>query len=144
MISTIEQIKETIETSNMNVAQIIFSKNSDNCSLIIGTTIFSSLMIIPKSLALETGLIIKDKKIPLFIYEDSELPEAWKKSYAEGGISEDEWDRRTEFHPYDRMSEMFCIDPYLLERIMDSERDVPEWMVGAIRWYRSKMVVQEG
>lgn len=142
-IESIDEIKETIDTmKNMKVCQIIFSKDSDKCSLIIGTDMFSTLTIIPKPLALETGFIIRDKCVPLFIFEDSELPEAWKKSYAEAGIPEDEWDRRTEFHPYDKMTEMFCIDPYLLKQIMGSV-DVPEWKSGAVGWYRSKMVYQE-
>lgn len=141
MMDTIEQIEETINTiTNMKVAQIIFNRNSDKCSLIIGTEMFSSLYIIPKTLALETGMIIRDKQVPLFVYEDTELPEAWKKSYAEGGISKDQWDRRTAYHPYDEMNEMFCIDSYMLNQIMGLDDDVPEWKEGAIGWYRSKMV----
>ena len=140
MITDYDMIKETIDTTtNMKVGQLIFSKDSDNCSLIIGTEMFSSQLIIPKSLALDTGLLIRDKHIPLFVYEDSELPEAWKKSYIDGGIEEKDWDRRTEFNPYDRMSEMFCIDSYFLSQIM-GDAPVPDWEEGAIKWYRSKMV----
>lgn len=78
--------------------------------------------------------------IMVFQYVDVELPEAWKKSYAEGGIEPDRWDRRVEFHAFNEPNEMFCIDEIDYMQLTGEIESVPKWKRYMIDWYKGNLI----
>ena len=138
------EIRKVIESEDeIKAVQLIMGENEKEVSMIISTTFFSTLYVIPYELKQFVYDELWDTKTKLFLFSDIELTEAWKASYLNGGIEEERWDRRTIFHPYNEMNEMFCIDEFLLEEILDTSRHqdhIPKWKVGMIEWYRKKLL----
>lgn len=138
------EIRKIIESEDeIKTIQLIMGDNEKEVSMIISTTFFSTLYVIPYELKQFVYDEMWDTKTKLFLFSDVELTEAWKASYLNGGISEDRWDRRTIFHKYDDMNEMFCIDEFLLEEILGISRHqdhIPKWKVGMVEWYRKKLL----
>ena len=138
------EIRKVIESEDeIKAVQLIMGENEKEVSIIISTTFFSTLYVIPYELKQFVYDELWDTKTKLFLFSDIELTEAWKASYLNGGIEEERWDRRTIFHPYNEMNEMFCIDEFLLEEILGISRHqdhIPKWKVGMIEWYRKKLL----
>ena len=138
------EIRKVIESEDeIKAVQLIMGENEKEVSMIISTTFFSTLYVIPYELKQFVYDELWDTKTKLFLFSDIELTEAWKASYLNGGIEEERWDRRTIFHPYNEMNEMFCIDEFLLEEILGISRHqdhIPKWKVGMIEWYRKKLL----
>ena len=137
------EIKNVITEEDVKTVQIIMSENENECSMIVGTEMFSTLYLISYNKRQFVYDELWDTKVKVFLFTDSELSEAWKTSYLNGGIEEERWDRRTIFHPYNEMNEMFCIDMMLLEEILGISRHqdhIPKWKVGMIEWYRKKLL----
>ena len=138
------EIRKVIESEDeIKAVQLIMGENEKEVSIIISTTFFSTLYVIPYELKQFVYDELWDTKTKLFLFSDIELTEAWKASYLNGGIEEERWDRRTIFHPYNEMNEMFCIDMMLLEEILGISRHqdhIPKWKVGMIEWYRKKLL----
>ncbi len=88
--------------------------------------------------------VIINEETPIFVFTDKELQQAWINSYLQGGISEDRFDRRADFHPYNELNELFCIDLFLLEDITGERRGGDEtlqnWKKGVINWYRNQLI----
>lgn len=142
MISNTKEMEQALMDKNIRTVQLIYGDDPDNISMVIGNRHFSTMHIMRKELALEAGLYMRNREAAFFIYKDKDLPEAWKKSYAEAGIPEDEWDRRTDFHPFNDMGEHFCIDDHFLNQINPHEDEkrfpLPVWKRGIVRWFRSR------
>lgn len=129
--------------------QIIKSHNSDKCGVIISDEFFSSLYETDynENLKNEIKALLNEEAI-LFEFTDKELTEAWKDSYTKAGISEDRWDRRTIFHSYNEMNEMFCMSEDLLDDITgkwigtpwELTEDKCAWKYYAIEWYKTKII----
>lgn len=83
--------------------------------------------------------IARNTDILVFQFYDTDVPEMWKKSYKQGGIPEERWDRRVEFHKYNEPNEMFCIDWLDYMQII-GEVECPKWKEYAIEWYKSNLV----
>ena len=86
-----------------------------------------------------------DEDVLVFVFTDKELQEAWIESYKRGGISEDRFDRRADFHPFNIPHELFCIDRNLLWHITDYWKGTPheghpKWMDYIIDWYKSHSI----
>lgn len=138
------EIRKIIESEDeIKAIQLIMGDNKKEVSMVISTTFFSTLYIIPYELKQFVYDELWDSKTKLFLFSDVELTEAWKSSYLLGGISEDRWDRRTIFHPYNEMNEMFSMSEFLLEEILGISRHqdhIPKWKVGMVEWYRKKLL----
>lgn len=129
--------------------QIIKNHNSDKCGVIISDEFFSSLYETDynENLKNEIKSMLNEEAI-LFEFTDKELTEAWKDSYTKAGISEDRWDRRTIFHPYNEMNEMFCMGSDLLDDITGKWIGTPwecteescNWKYYMIEWYKTKII----
>lgn len=136
-------IKNVINDENVKVVQLIMGDNEEELCMVVGTRMFSSPYLIPYNKKQFVYDELWDTKVKLFLFTDSELTEAWKQSYLNGGIEEERWDRRTVFHPYNEMNEMFCIDDFLLEEILGisyHQDHIPNWKVGIIEWYRKHLI----
>lgn len=145
-ISNNKEMEKILNDKDIRTVQLIYGNDQSDISVVIGTTHFSTMYIMKKELVLDAAAYMRNMEIAIFIYNDKDLPEAWKKSYAEAGIPEREWDRRTEFHPFNEMGEHFCIDGHFLEQIVPSGNvpfPVPDWKMGIIKWFRSKAVKNE-
>ena len=145
-LETDKEIKNVINDEDVKVVQLIMSEvQDDEICMVVGTRMFSSPYLIPYNKKQFVYDELWDTKVVLFLFTDNELTEAWKQSYLDGGIEEERWDRRTVFHPYNEMNEMFCIDPFLLEDITGERRGgdetLPNWKKGIINWYRTKMII---
>lgn len=145
-INKTQLIKE-VKDEEVNAVEIIRSNEEPNkCSVIICDDMFSC----PYEAEFNFELIqtIKEnahKDLTVIMFVDNELNEAWKQSYLEGGIEENRHDRRVEFHKYNDMNEMFCLDEFLLGQIKGNYRgmtddDLPAWKVGIIKWYRNHLI----
>ena len=143
----IEKINKTEELTAVEI--IINHKNQLECSIIINDTMFS----IPYETKFDFSLPAKIKnavsdEVLVIGFIDSELSEAWKQSYLAGGIPEERHDRRVEFHAYNDMNEMFCIDRNLLWDITDEFKgtphelteDVCKWRFEIIKWYKNHLI----
>lgn len=84
--------------------------------------------------------IASNKGILVFQFYDKELPEAWKESYKQGGITPDRWDRRIVFNAYNEPNEMFCIDQIDYMQLTGEIKDVPEWKKYMIDWYKNQLI----
>lgn len=136
-----KQIKEIINDVEIKTIQLIMGENKEEVCMVIGTELFSTPYLIPYDKRQFVYDELWDTKTKIFFFTDAELSEAWKESYIKGGIDEDRWDRRVEFHSYDDMNEMFCIDTYTLEEILDiSQHCISDWKIGIIEWYRRKLL----
>lgn len=142
-LRTETEIENVITEEDVKTVQIIMGNEEEVCSIVVGTEMFSSLYLIPYNKRQFIYDELWDTKTKVFLFNDFELSEAWKESYIKGGIDEDRWDRRVEFHSYDNMNEMFCIDMMLLEEILGISRHqdhIPKWKVGMVEWYRKKLL----
>lgn len=142
-LRTETEIENVITEEDVKTVQIIMGNEEEICSIIVGTEMFSTLYLIPYNKRQYIYDKLWDTKVKVFLFNDFELSEAWKESYIKGGIDEDRWDRRVEFHSYDNMNEMFCIDMMLLEEILGISRHqdhIPKWKVGMVEWYRKKLL----
>ena len=86
--------------------------------------------------------LARNKGILVFQYYDKELPEAWKESYKQGGITPNRWDRRTVFHAYNEPNEMFCIDQIDYMQLTGEIEEIPEWKKYMINWYKNQLITQ--
>lgn len=143
------EIRKIIESEDeIKAVQLIMGDNEKEVSMIISTTFFSTLYVIPYELKQFVYDELWDTKTKLFLFSDVELTEAWKKSYTKGGISENRWDRRTIFHPYNQMNEMFCMSEDLLDDITgkwigtpwELTEDKCAWKYHMIEWYKTKLM----
>ena len=142
-LRTETEIENVITEEDVKTVQIIMGNEEEVCSIVVGTEMFSSLYLIPYNKRQYIYDKLWDTKTKVFLFSDFELSEAWKASYTKGGIEKERWDRRTVFHKYDDMNEMFCIDEFLLEEILGISRHqdhIPKWKVGVIEWYRKKLL----
>ena len=144
-ITTEQQIDRIIENDGkIFTAQLIMSRtNNEEFGLVIGTRMFSSHYIASIDLMGHICKQLKEKEILTFRFYDEDLTEAWKNSYTYGGISKDDWDRRTVFHPYSEMNEMFCIDDMTFSEItgydfhgFELRHPIPNWKRWVIGWYK--------
>lgn len=83
-----------------------------------------------------------DNEVLLYLFTDKDLQEAWIESYMRGGISEDRFDRRAEFHKFDVPHELFCIDRNMWWHLTDYFKGTPheghpEWMEYVLEWYKN-------
>ena len=84
----------------------------------------------------------------IIMFNDIELSEAWKQSYLKSGITEDGFDRRVEFHPYNELYEVVCIDQTLFWDITDyfkgTDHELTEekcsWRWNIIKWYKNHLI----
>ena len=85
----------------------------------------------------------------LIWFKDSDLPEAWRQAYKDGGILERfPDDRRLKFYPYNEMNEQFCIDRNLLWDITDEFKGTPheltedkcKYRFEIIKWYKNHLI----
>lgn len=138
----------TIKSHNhLKAIQIVLSSEDNcKCSVILSDTMFSNMYVTEYNDELENKIkdLINDDVL-LIKFIDNELNEAWKSSYLQGGITEDRWDRRVVFHPYNDMNEMFCMDEMLIGEIKGNYRGftdehLPNWKMGIIRWYREHTI----
>ena len=149
-ITQTEIIEKVTKNDDLTAVEIIINhKNQLECSIILNDTMFS----IPYETNFTFDLPSKIKEavsseVLVIGFIDTELPEAWRQSYLEGGISEDRYDRRVEFHAYNDMNEMFCIDRNILwditgkwaEIYQDENYEVCGWKKGIIRWYKNHLI----
>ena len=119
-------------------------ENPDECCVIINDELFSTPYETEYSfdliVAIKTQIAKVNPEIIVIMFNDIELPTAWKQSYLQGGITEDRFDRRTEFHPYNEMNEMFCIDRILLMQITGQDDRMAKWKEGIIKWYKNHLI----
>lgn len=145
MITKNELFNKIKNEEELTAVEIIISSEDEKlCSVIINDIMFSCLynVVYDDELKNEIKNIVDDE-ILVIEFVDKELSEAWKLSYLLGGISEDRWDRRTIFHPYNEMNEMFCIDEFLLEEILGISRHqdhIPKWKEYIIDWYKEHLI----
>lgn len=150
-----EIIDEIKKTENITAIEIIVSDEDANipnkpllspikASVIINDEMFSIGYEIEEGYTFDFLRTLKnkvlDEDVLLIWFKDAELPEAWKKSYIAGGITEDRFDRRVEFHPYNDMNEMFCIDRILLMQITGKDDRMAKWKVEIIKWYKNHLI----
>lgn len=130
----------------LSAVEIIRShENPDKCSVILNDRIFSwdyKMDFDFELISLIKEMVSEDVIVIMFV--DNELPKAWEQSYLEGGITEDRFDRRVEFHSYEDMNELFCIDMMLLREIKGEFDGTPwepcSWRKGIIKWYRNHLI----
>lgn len=147
---TKEKLIPQIEEEDVTAVEIIRShKNPEVCSVIINDTLFSMPYIMDYNFELlQTIKKHVAEKVLVIMFTDDELPKAWRDSYLKGGIPEERHDRRVEFHAYDDMNEMFCIDRNLLWEITDefkgTDHELTEekcgWFWNMIQWYKSHLI----
>ena len=136
---------------NVTAVEIIRSnENPNRCSVIINDKIFSIGYETEFNFDLITAIkntVADDTLVIMFV--DNELPEAWKQAYEKVDILEKyPNDRRLEFHQYNDMNEMFCIDRMLLWDITDefkgTEHELTEengfyrWHIA--KWYKNHLI----
>ena len=147
------EIIEQIDKDTTAVEIIRNHENQNECSVIINDRFFScgfecefnfDLIIGIKNAINDNGIA----EIPVIMFVDNELNEAWKQSYLAGGIPEEDHDRRVIFHAYNDMNEMFCIDQSLLWDITDefkgTDHELTEekcaWRWNMIKWYKNHLI----
>lgn len=146
IINKIENEKDDLTA----VGIILNHKNHNQCSVILNDEWFSipyetdytpELTAMIKETINDETLLIK--------FDDIELPEAWRQSYAKAGILEKyPDDRRLKFHPYNDMNEQFCIDRILVWNITDYFKGTPHeltkekssWMWYITQWYKQQLI----
>ena len=88
------EIRKIINSEDIKTVQLIMGDNEEELCMVIGTRMFSSPYLIPYNKKQFVYDELWDTKVKLFLFTDSELTEAWKQSYLNGGIEEKRWDRR--------------------------------------------------
>lgn len=147
-ITTRQQLDKAIGDGKIFTAQLIMSEdNNEEFALVIGTRMFSQHYIVDIRLMDTLCELLSETDALVFRFYDKDLTEAWKNSYTYGGISHDQWDRRTVFHPYDEMNEMFCIDDLTFSEITGYDfhgfsirHPIPNWKRWIIGWYKRCMI----
>lgn len=125
-------------------------ENPNECNVVINDRFFSCPNETEYSFELLTAIktVVPEEAI-VIMFNDNELPEAWKQSYQKAGILEKyPDDRRLKFHPYNEMNEMFCIDQSLLWDITDefkgTDHELTEekckWRFEIIKWYKNHLI----
>ena len=151
---TQNQIINEIETEKsrpLTAVEIIRdNQDSENCSIILNDRLFSwgYETEYTEELIENIRKVISDNDILFIKFTDSELPKAWADAYTKGGISEDRFDRRVIFHPYNEMNELFCVDQSLLWDITDEFKGTPhelteevcKWRFEIIKWYKNHLI----
>lgn len=147
------EIIEKIETHKDELTAVEIIRNHNNptqCSIILNDKMFS----IPYETEFNFDLIVEIKttindNTLLIMFNDIELPNAWKQAYSDAGILERfPEDRRLKFHPYNDMNEQFCIDRNLLWNITDEFKGTPHelteengsWMWYITKWYKAHLI----
>lgn len=138
---------EIIAKIDEDVTAVEIIRNNENpneCCVVINDEMFSTpyetMFNFDLLVAIKTQIAKVNEDIIVIYFNDIELPEAWKQSYLAGGITEDRFDRRTEFHAYNDMNEMFCIDRILLMQITGIDDTCAKWKAGIIKWYRNHLI----
>lgn len=138
---------EIIAKIDEDVTAVEIIRNNENpneCCVVINDEMFSTpyetMFNFDLLVAIKTQIAKVNEDIIVIYFNDIELPEAWKQSYLAGGITEDRFDRRTEFHAYNDMNEMFCIDRILLMQITGKDDRCAKWKTGIIKWYRNHLI----
>lgn len=143
----IENIKKT---ETLTAVEIIRNhKNPSECCVVINDKLFS--MPYETEYSFELLQAIKNtvsEDILVIMFNDDELPKAWAAAYTADGIPEERHDRRVEFHAYNDMNEMFCIDRTMLWDITDEfkgtdheltkEKCIWRWTI--IQWYKAHLI----
>ena len=141
---THNEITAKIDEDVTAVEIIRNNENPNECCVVINDEMFSTpyetMFNFDLLVAIKTQIAKVNEDIIVIYFNDIELPEAWKQSYLAGGITEDRFDRRTEFHAYNDMNEMFCIDRILLMQITGIDDTCAKWKVGIIKWYRNHLI----
>lgn len=152
-----EIIDEIKKTENVTAVEIIVSDEDASipnrpllspikASVIINDKMFSIGYEIEEGYTFDFLRTLKkevlDDDVLLIWFKDAELPEAWRQAYEKVGILENNQnDRRLQFHQYNDMNEMFCIDRILLWDITDefkgTEHELTE-ETGFYRWHITK------
>lgn len=139
---------------NVTAVEIIRNhENLDECCVIINDMMFSTPYETKYSfdliVAIKTQIAKVNPEIIVIMFNDIELPTAWKQAYKTAGILEKyPDDRRLKFHPYNEMNEQFCIDRTLLWDITDEFKgtdheitaDKCEWRFEIIKWYKNHLI----
>ena len=145
---TTQQIKQKVtESGKLNGICIIQNhENKKECVMYISDEMFTMPYKMDCSFEniLEVTNNVEEGTL-VFMFTDKELQEAWIESYKRGGISEDRFDRRADFHKFDEPHELFCIDRNLLWHITDYWKGTPheghpEWMEYVIEWYKNHLI----
>ena len=146
-----EIIDEIKNTETLTAIEIIKNhKNPNQCSIIINDELFST----PYETIYSFDLLQQIKNtvtdnILVIMFNDDELPLAWKQAYENADILKKyPDDRRLKFHQYNEMNEQFCIDRTLLWDITDefkgTDHEITEdkckWRFEIIRWYKSHLI----
>ena len=142
---------ETEKSRPLTAVEIIRdNQDSENCSIILNDRLFSwgYETEYTEELIENIRKVISDNDILFIKFTDSELPKAWADAYTKGGISEDRFDRRVIFHPYNEMNELFCVDQSLLWDITDEFKGTPhelteevcKWRFEIIKWYKNHLI----
>jgi len=148
------QILKEIKNENkeLTAVEIIIShENPTQCSVILNDKLFSwgYETTYNNELIAKIKKAIQGKEILLIQFIDSDLPEAWRQAYSKAGILEKyPDDRRLQFHPYNDMNELFCVDRNLLWDITDEFKGTPHelteengsWRYHAIQWYKNHLI----
>lgn len=143
----IEKIKNT---ETLTAVEIIRNhENPVECSVIINDEFFSTPYLTGFSFDLlkEIKNSVSDSVL-VILFNDDELPKAWRDSYLADSIPVERHDRRVEFHRFDDMNEMFCIDMTLLWDITDyfkgTDHELTEdkckWRFEIVKWYKSHLI----
>jgi hypothetical protein len=145
-----EIMNQIKKTETLTAVEIIRNhENPKECSVIINDKFFSMPYITEFNFELLTEIKnnVSDE-ILVILFNDDELPKAWRDSYLAEGIPVERHDRRVEFHRFDDMNEMFCIDRTLLWDITDYfkgtahewSRDDCIWRFEIIQWYKAHLI----
>lgn len=143
------EIKNVINGEDgIKAVQLIMGDNEEEICMVISTEMFSTPYLIPYNKRQFVYDELWDTKVKLFLFTDKQLTEAWKDSYTKGGIEQERWDRRTIFHPYNQMNEMFCMGDDLLDDITgkwigtpwELTEDKCAWKYHMIEWYKTKLM----
>ena len=145
-----KEIIANIDKETKAVEIIRNHENPNQCNVIINDQFFSCPYETEYSFELLTAIktAVPEEAI-VIMFNDNELPEAWKQAYKKAGILEKyPDDRRLKFHPYNEMNEMFCIDQSLLWDITDefkgTDHEVTEdkckWRFEIIKWYKNHLI----
>ena len=136
-----QKIKEEVEDEGLLTIQIIQNhENKTQASIYLGSKYFT----VGYEIDYDFDTLAEIKKsandVLVFVFTDKELQQAWINSYLQGGISEDRFDRRAEFNPYNKINELFCIDRITYYEITGRDSVYADWKKGIIDWYKNQLI----
>ena len=140
-ITKSEIVTKIVELKPLSVQVIQNHKNKSEACMYVSGRIFTCGFEIDydfEALSLIKGAV--NDNVLVMVFTDKELQEAWIDSYLQGGITEDEFDRRADFHPFNVINELFAIDRFTLYKIIGEDEVHAKWMEGIIDWYRNQLI----